>query len=68
MFLFLAPPTGRKLVVAGTQFTCFTRTKVQILTGPQFTCFTSTRVQTLTRLSAGLVVTGAGGDVRVHVC
>jgi hypothetical protein len=43
----------------GTQFTCFTGAKVQILTlvekragatgrGPQFTCFTGTKVQILT--------------------
>jgi hypothetical protein len=43
----------------GTQFTCFTGTKEQILTlvekraaaagrGPQFTCFTGTNVQILT--------------------
>ncbi len=41
------------------QFTCFTSTKVQILTrrrrvaGTQFTCFTSTKVQLLTRRRCG---------------
>ncbi len=48
----------------GTQFTCFTSTKVQILcaglyvqdvlTGTQFTCFTSTKVQILTHAPQGL--------------
>ena len=39
----------------GTQFTCFTGTKIQILTqsgrqqGTQFTCFTGTKVQILTQ-------------------
>jgi hypothetical protein len=34
----------------GAQFTCFTGTKVQILTRPHFTCLTGTKVQILTRL------------------
>ena len=41
---------------------------VLVAAGTQFTCFTSTKVQRLTRLSTGLVVGGAGGDARVHVC
>jgi hypothetical protein len=48
-------PLGRR----GTQFTCVTRTKVQILThlplgrrGTQFTCVTSTKVPILTHLVA----------------
>jgi hypothetical protein len=47
--------------LSGTQFTCFTSTKVQILTqhvgglsGTQFTCFTSTKVQILTQHVGGL--------------
>ncbi len=38
--------------VAGARFTCFTSTKVQILTQKvltQFTCFTSAKVQKLIR-------------------
>ncbi len=52
------------VVEQGTQFTCFTGTKVQILTqmwgGPgaryplsQFTCFTGTKVQILTQMWGG---------------
>ena len=44
----------------GTQFTCFTRAKVQILTlvamppGIQFTCFTTKKVQILTLVAMSL--------------
>jgi hypothetical protein len=57
-------PLGQRLALLeslGTQFTCFTGTKVQTLTlkrqrlalleslGTQFTCFTGTKVQILTQ-------------------
>ena len=51
-------PAGHCGSTQGTQFTCLTSTKVQILTpeelrgsaqGTQFTCVTSTKVQILTR-------------------
>jgi aminopeptidase C len=52
---------GSAVERAGTQFTCFTSTKVQILNrdrvgrcwlwaGTQFACFTGTKVQILTQL------------------
>jgi hypothetical protein len=51
----------------GTQFTCFTGTKVQLLTqkallGAQFVCFTGTKVQILTqKLCAGRETCGCFG-------
>jgi hypothetical protein len=59
----------------GAQFTCFTGTKVQILTqklaeeaptlGAQFTCFTGTKVQILTQKAVGAARAVLGEEASV---